>query len=204
MILGLFLQPQHPSYAKPGLHLRWRWGWLRAQLFYRPTWYVRSLLRLGPRVIWGQRICFMTPVRVMGPGTIFLGDDIVFDSRPDLYTHSPLARIQIGRKCFVNGARLGCSVKIQIGDGCILADTRLMDTDFHSLGKDRQFPTATIAEAPIFIGNNVWLSAASAVLKGVRIGDDSVIAFGSVVTKDVPPGKVFGGNPAKEIRDIPS
>lgn len=53
------------------------------------------------------------------------------------------------------------------------------------------------------IGDNVWLGAASAVLKGVTIGDNSVIGLGAVVTSDVPPDRIWAGNPARDVGPIP-
>lgn len=50
------------------------------------------------------------------------------------------------------------------------------------------------------IGHNVWVGDASILLPGVKIGNGAVIAAGAVVTKDVPPFAIFGGNPAKKIR----
>lgn len=55
---------------------------------------------------------------------------------------------------------------------------------------------------PITVGNNVWFGANVSVLPGVRIGDNTVIGAGSVVTKDIPAGVVAVGNPCKVLRDI--
>jgi maltose O-acetyltransferase len=55
---------------------------------------------------------------------------------------------------------------------------------------------------PITIGDNVWIGGHCAIIGGVTIGDNSIIAAGSVVTKDVPGNTIFGGNPAKKLRDI--
>ena len=49
------------------------------------------------------------------------------------------------------------------------------------------------------IGNNVWVSAGSIILFGVKIGDNAIISAGSVVTKDVPEGMFVGGNPARNL-----
>lgn len=196
--------PQHPAYAKPGLHLRWSLGWLRANLIYRPLWSIKASLKLMPTVHFGQRITFMTSVNIVGyAGThLYFGDDCIFDARPDLFTQGPKAVLRIGKNTFINGSRIATFESITIGNNCILADVRMMDTDFHSVDKNRMQPEAVIKNAPIVIENNVWISAASAVLKGVTIGQDSVIAFGSVVVANVPPGKIFGGNPAKEIGTV--
>jgi acetyltransferase-like isoleucine patch superfamily enzyme len=98
---------------------------------------------------------------------------------------------------------MGCEVSIEVGERSILADARLMDTDFHSVSRHRQSRSAKIATAPIVIGANVWVSAGAAVLKGVRIGPDSVIGFGAIVTADVPSGVVAAGNPARILGPIP-
>ena len=56
--------------------------------------------------------------------------------------------------------------------------------------------------APICIGNNVYFGQKCTVLKGVTIGDNCIIGFGSVVTKDIPSHVVAAGNPCKVIREI--
>jgi maltose O-acetyltransferase len=58
------------------------------------------------------------------------------------------------------------------------------------------------AAKPIAIGNNVWLGGGAIVLPGVTIGNDSVIGAGTVVTRDVPPGVVAVGNPARVVRSV--
>ena len=52
------------------------------------------------------------------------------------------------------------------------------------------------------IGRNVWVAGAAAVLKGVAIGDDSVVGYGAVVSSDVPAGVVVAGNPARVVRNL--
>lgn len=198
--------PHYTTYPKSGLFLRWKIGWMRANLFCSPLWAVKAFLRLGPTVTLGARVSFVTPVRVFGPAgsQIIIGDDCILDSRPDLYTQTNKAILKIGNNTFINGTRFGVHESITIGNDCILADVRMMDTDFHSVDKNRCYPEAIIKNAPIVLEDNVWVSAGSAVLKGVRIGKDSVVAFGSVVVSSVPAGKIFGGNPAKEIGNVPN
>ena len=60
----------------------------------------------------------------------------------------------------------------------------------------------TLLTKPIVIGSNAWLGANVTVLAGVTIGENAIIAAGSVVTKDVPDNMVVAGTPAKVIREI--
>ena len=53
---------------------------------------------------------------------------------------------------------------------------------------------------PVIVEDDVWIGAAAVILSGVRIGKGSIIAAGSVVTKDIPPYEIWGGNPAVKIR----
>ncbi|WP_245864828.1 DapH/DapD/GlmU-related protein [Terribacillus aidingensis] len=55
---------------------------------------------------------------------------------------------------------------------------------------------------PITIGNDVWIGGSCVILAGVKVGDNSVVAAGSVVTKDVPANTIVAGSPAKIIRNI--
>nr|WP_207652455.1 DapH/DapD/GlmU-related protein [Clostridium beijerinckii] len=56
--------------------------------------------------------------------------------------------------------------------------------------------------ASVNIGNNVWIGSVVTILKGVTIGDNSVIAANSVVTKDIPANSIAAGNPAKVVKNI--
>jgi acetyltransferase-like isoleucine patch superfamily enzyme len=60
---------------------------------------------------------------------------------------------------------------------------------------------ATIGK-PIVIEKSVWIAAGATIIGGVTVGENSVVAAGSVVTKDVPPNTLVGGNPARVIRSI--
>jgi len=61
---------------------------------------------------------------------------------------------------------------------------------------------AGVTAKPIAIGRNVWIAAGATIIGGVTIGENSVVAAASVVTRDVPSNTLVGGNPARVIRSI--
>ncbi len=191
-----------PAGAQPGaLAIGWRMGWAKGWLV-RPLWKLREVMG-GSKIQVGQRFSLQGAFSCRGPGRVILGDDVTVAMICTPFTHDAQAIIQIGSRCFLNGTRFGCSRSISVGDDCILADARIMDTDFHPIGVRRTGPGIEIGVAPIVIERNVWVAAGAAILKGVRVGENSVIAFGAVVVKDVPALRIVGGNPAKEIGNVP-
>lgn len=113
------------------------------------------------------------------------------------------ATITIGRNVGVSGCTISAAERIVIEDdvlvgaGCLIADS-----DFHPIAyEDRDIPEKTL-NAPIHICAGAFIGARSIVLKGVTIGRGSVIGAGSVVTRDIPPGVIAAGNPARVIRQI--
>ena len=139
----------------------------------------------------GRRIYANGPVLVENEGTIVLGDRTFFVGGivPAELRTGPGGRIEIGQD---TGIGYGVSVEahgaVTIGRRSMLASfVRVCD-----LGRD--------GVRPVTIGDDVWLAHAVIVEPGVTIGDGSVVAAGSVVTRDVPPHHLASGNPARSIR----
>jgi acetyltransferase-like isoleucine patch superfamily enzyme len=85
--------------------------------------------------------------------------------------------------------------RVEIGEKCMIAwDCVIMDRDYHSVAGEVE------KTKPVIIEDNVWIGCKAIILKGVRIGKNAVVAAGAIVTKDVPPYAIVGGNPAKVIR----
>jgi acetyltransferase-like isoleucine patch superfamily enzyme len=112
----------------------------------------------------------------------------------------PGAEFSIGDNTYITASSIiHCANTISIGRDCAIAwGTTILDTDFHSIiyedGKQNSI------SKPIKIGDKVWIGCNCTILKGVTIGDNSVIAANSLVNKDVPPNSLVAGNPAKVIK----
>lgn len=120
-----------------------------------------------------------------------------------LITYNRDAVIEIGDNTRLNGAGLMATCGITVGRDCMLGSTLILDTDFHSTDLDRRSnPHAKVRSAPVTIGSNVWLAGQTVVLKGVAIGDNSVVGIRSVVTSNVPPNVIVAGNPARLVKQL--
>jgi acetyltransferase-like isoleucine patch superfamily enzyme len=112
---------------------------------------------------------------------------------------APGARLSVGDHVFVNrGSTVYATVSIELGDHTRLGDfVSIHDSDFHAVEEG-----APVRRAPVVVGRNVWIGRHAIVMPGVTIGDHSVVAAGSVVTRDVPERSVVAGNPAEVKRRI--
>lgn len=111
-------------------------------------------------------------------------------------------QVRIGARTFVNYNLTALDVApITIGADCQIGPNVQLLTPTHPLEPGPRRDKLEAAR-PITIGDNVWLGGGAIVLPGVTIGEDSVIGAGAVVTKDVAPGVVVVGNPARVVRSL--
>lgn len=107
---------------------------------------------------------------------------------------------KIGKNVFIN---FGCTFLdmggITIEDDVMLAPNVNLLTEGHPLSPDQRH---ALVPAPIHIKKNAWIGANATILQGVTVGENSVVAAGAVVSKDVPDNTVVGGIPAKVIKTI--
>lgn len=108
--------------------------------------------------------------------------------------------LEMGSRSYINDcSTVTCFEHIKIGSGCSISwNTTILDSNIHELviaGRPRP------RSAPISIGDQVWIGTGATILAGTSIGNQAVVAAGSVVTADVPSGVVVGGNPARIIAD---
>jgi len=128
-----------------------------------------------------------------------VGEDVVV--RPPFWCDYG-DRIALGDRTFVNFNCVMLDVaEITVGAACQIASGVQLVTAEHPIDPGPRRAGWESAR-PIVVGDNVWLCAGVIVCPGVTIGDDSVIGAGSVVTRDIPPGVVAFGSPARVIREI--
>lgn len=108
----------------------------------------------------------------------------------------------IGIGCSLVNTLLDCAGQITIGDYVSFGhDVKILTSqhDYNLRKADRQRESKI---APVTIKDGAWICTGSIILMGVTIGEDAVVGAGSVVTKDVPGGELWAGNPAKFIKKI--
>lgn len=119
--------------------------------------------------------------------SIYYGADIILFKDAELI---------LGSGFFNSNIKIRCHEKIEIGENVAIShDVTIMDSDAHE-GLWNGYKKTK----PIKIGNHVWIGTRVTVLKGVTIGDNAIIAAGSVVTKDIPANTIVAGVPAKIIK----
>lgn len=151
-----------------------------------------------------------------GPKTnIRLGDSVICRGLLRSEDFHP-GQILIGDHVYLgDDTILSCSEQIEIGRFALLAHgVQVFDNNSHPLDpelreKDYRLATmgaiktrAGISSAPVRIGERAWIGFNAIIMKGVQIGEASVIAAGSVVITDIPPYSIAAGNPAKVIKHI--
>ena len=120
-----------------------------------------------------------------------------------LQTRTAGAEIIIGKSNrFSNNTMLCAMASIRIGNDCRIGDAvSIVDADFHEISPATRDRSAGLIR-PVVIGNNVWIGSRAMILKGVAIGDNSVVGAMSLVTSEVPANSIAAGVPARVIRQI--
>ncbi len=195
-MLEAYLSAAFQTWAAAKTNLRWRGFWRLKKLGI--DWQLKSAQKIG------AGIELTGPVIIQNSGTIEIGDQVTFDSKwyKPIYIQlsMPEARLTIENNVYINfGTEISLVKEVFIGAYSLISiDCLIYDTDWHNIdGSSKDVPVATTR-----IGRGVWLGARVVVLKGVTIGDNTVVAANSVVTKDLPNNVLAGGNPARVIRSI--
>lgn len=141
--------------------------------------------------------------------TIHIGNNCTFRSkhtsnliginRPCIFSSIGMngSRLIVGNDCGFSGTVIGCFDEIILGNNVRCgANTLITDSDWHLDDPRAGKPS------PVYIGNNVWLGVNVTVLKGISIGENTVIGANSLVVKNIPANVIAAGNPCKVLREI--
>ena len=123
------------------------------------------------------------------------------DLRPGVTIWAVNANVVIGNGTVINGpAEITSRVGVKIGSHCSIAkDTVIMDCDHHKHALAGEKPEDVAKE--VIIGDHCWIGHNVTILKGVKVGEGSIIAAMSLVTKDVEARSMVGGVPARKIKE---
>jgi acetyltransferase-like isoleucine patch superfamily enzyme len=195
-MLRAYILAAFQIWASDKTRRNWREFWRIKKFALR--WQMKDVQKLGADAeIRG-------PVLIRNNGYIDIGDRLIMAAswyKPVVISLVKTdARLVIEDDVFINyGVEIGLQKEVFIGAKSLIAnDCIIYDSDWHRLdGLEQEFPAY-----PTRIGRGVWLGARVIVLKGVSIGDNTVVAANSTVTSDLPDNVLAGGNPAVIIRPI--
>jgi len=174
---------------------------LRKHLKYNLFNYYRLFIakfRLG---ICGNRTHISKNVEFLRfPKNIYIEENVVIKEGTRICSCNPKAKIRIGRNTTIGYHNfIFASEEIIIGENCLIAPfVYIVDSD-HETKRNKKINLQPNKTAPINIANDVWVASNVTILKGVSIGEGAIIAANSVVNTKVPPYKIYGRSPAKEI-----
>jgi acetyltransferase-like isoleucine patch superfamily enzyme len=172
-----------------------------ARLFWRYLWR-RLLTPAGWR--WSSAGPFFLgrglELKIEPAGAIRFGRFVWIGDGTKIRCHEGVveigAKTVMGQECTISAYQ-----HVRIGEECVIADRAMfIDFDHGIVEVERPIRLQGIYKRDVEVGNNVWIGYGACILRGVRVGDNSVIGTNSVVTKDVPANAVVGGIPARIIR----
>ena len=181
-------------------------------------WYDKPV---PENVVWGERFYLESAQVFRGfkaenPRALELGSDVSIYAGCS-FSIGKQGHCSVGDFSLLNGALVMAEEEITIGKHCLISwNVGLADSDFHpidpalrmqdTIALSAYYPNKPerprIGTSPIHIGDNVWIGMNAVVLKGVTIGDNSIVAAGAIVTQNVPPNTIVAGNPARIVKEI--
>ncbi len=164
--------------------------------------YVLLKLRHGRR-LQTDGICFVCPgvhLEIGRHATLRIGRWAWIGDGSKIRVHegevSIGAKTVMGQECTISAYQ-----HVEIGRECIVADrVMLIDFDHGVVEVERPIRLQGIYKRDVRVGHNVWIGYGACILRGVTVGDNSIVGTSTVVTRDVPADAVVGGSPARVIR----
>ncbi|MEH7097781.1 acyltransferase [Neobacillus vireti] len=178
-------------------------NWFKIYLRLNKIIYGKGLTLKGLPIIYsksGNRLSIGNNVTI---NSSFLSNLVGLYQRTIIVTRTHEAEIHIGNNVGISGATIYARKSIKIGDNTMVGgNTKIIDNDFHPIDPKvrSKTPNENMQIQSIEIGENVFIGCNCLILKGTKIGNNSVIGAGSVVTGEIPENCIAAGNPAKVLR----
>lgn len=175
-----------PRYAR----LLWRYLWRRLLTPAGWRWRTEGF------VFFGRRL----ELKIERRGRVRFGRFVWIGEGTKIRCHEGAVEIGsktvMGQECTISAYQ-----RVRIGEQCVIADRAMfIDFDHGVVEVERPIRLQGIYKRDVEVGSNVWIGYGACILRGVRVGDNSVIGTNAVVTRDVPANAVVGGIPARVIR----
>jgi acetyltransferase-like isoleucine patch superfamily enzyme len=175
-----------PRYAR----LLWRYSWRRLLTPAGRRWRSDGPFFLGKNL----------ELKIAPRGEVRFGRFVWIGDETKIRCHEGTveigAKTVMGQECTISAYQ-----RVRIGEQCVIADRAMfIDFDHGVVEIERPIRLQGIYKRDVEVGNNVWIGYGACILRGVSVGDNSVIGTNAVVTKDVPANAIVGGVPARIIR----
>ena len=170
--------------------LLWRYSWRRLFTAAGRRWRTDGLLFLGRDL----------ELEVSRKGRIEFGRFVWIGDGTKIRCHE--GRVEIGAKTVMGQeCTISAYQHVRIGEQCVIADRSMfIDFDHGVVEVERPIRQQGIYKRDVRVGSNVWIGYGACILRGVSVGDNSIVGTNSVVTRDVPANAVVAGIPARIIR----
>ncbi len=170
--------------------LAFRYSWRRLLTRAGHRWRTAGLLFLGR----GLELQIARRGRVEFGRFVWIGDGTKVRCHEGVVEIG--AKTVIGQECTISAYQ-----RVRIGEQCVIADRAMfIDFDHGVVEVERSIRKQGIYKRDVEVGSNVWIGYGACILRGVRVGDNSIVGTNSVVTRDVPANAVVAGIPARVIR----
>lgn len=176
--------------------LLWRFSWRRLLTRAGRRWRTDGMLFLGRRL----------EIQIARRAEVRFGRFVWIGDGTKIRCHEGVVEIGektvIGQECTISAYQ-----RVRIGEQCVIADRAMfIDFDHGVVEVERPIRLQGIYKRDVVVGSNVWIGYGACILRGVSVGDNSIVGTNAVVTKDVPANAVVAGIPARVVRmrDVPS
>jgi acetyltransferase-like isoleucine patch superfamily enzyme len=170
--------------------LLWRYLWRRLLTTGGRRWTTDGLVFLGRHL----------ELEIGRKGRLRFGRFVWIGDGSKIRCHE--GEVEIGQKTVMGQeCTISAYQRVRIGEQCVIADRAMfIDFDHGVVEVERPIRLQGIYKRDVEVGSNVWIGYGACILRGVRVGDNSIVGTNSVVTKDVPANAVVAGIPARVIR----